>query len=302
MPLPLIAIGVGAAAIGIGGTAVAITMMGRAKSRYNERRERYEASYKPYRDFVKSVNADLWELHQRRVAASETLREAADFLVKAEVQDRSWNPKFGISREQFAELKGVIASLGNITASTVGAAAGGAAAGAGVAAGAYAAAAAFGTASTGAAISSLTGIAARNATLAWLGRGALAAGGMGMAGGVAMIANIVLAPLSIVPAVIMGLKARRQIRAIDAAIEKMRVSRADIRRHRAELTAVRSRASEVHKAVEETERALKDILRTASLDSIEEVHRVYLAAKALADLLELDSEPSQLPSPNGKGG
>ncbi len=45
----------------------------------------------------------------------------------------------------------------------------------------------FGTASTGVAISSLSGAAATNAALAWLGGGALAAGGGGMAVGSALL-------------------------------------------------------------------------------------------------------------------
>lgn len=46
----------------------------------------------------------------------------------------------------------------------------------------------FGVASTGTAISALSGAAATNATLAWLGGGALAAGGGGMAAGEAFLA------------------------------------------------------------------------------------------------------------------
>jgi hypothetical protein len=45
----------------------------------------------------------------------------------------------------------------------------------------------FGTASTGTAIVSLSGAAATNAALAWLGGGALAAGGAGMAAGEAVM-------------------------------------------------------------------------------------------------------------------
>lgn len=45
----------------------------------------------------------------------------------------------------------------------------------------------FGTASTGAAISSLAGAAASNAALAWLGGGALVAGGGGMSAGTALL-------------------------------------------------------------------------------------------------------------------
>jgi len=47
--------------------------------------------------------------------------------------------------------------------------------------------AAFGTASTGTAISGLSGAAATNATLAWLGGGSLAAGGGGVAAGAAVL-------------------------------------------------------------------------------------------------------------------
>ena len=46
----------------------------------------------------------------------------------------------------------------------------------------------FGTASTGTAISALSGVAATNAALAWLGGGTLAAGGGGMAAGHALLA------------------------------------------------------------------------------------------------------------------
>ena len=46
------------------------------------------------------------------------------------------------------------------------------------------------SASTGAAISGLTGVAATNATLAWLGGGALSAGGFGVAGGMAVLGGL----------------------------------------------------------------------------------------------------------------
>ncbi|TPR14257.1 hypothetical protein [Apilactobacillus timberlakei] len=48
----------------------------------------------------------------------------------------------------------------------------------------------LGTASTGAAISGLSGAAATNATLAWLGGGSIAAGGAGVAGGEAVLGAI----------------------------------------------------------------------------------------------------------------
>lgn len=52
----------------------------------------------------------------------------------------------------------------------------------------------FAAASTGTAIASLSGIAAQNATLAFLGGGALSVGGLGMAGGTLVLGGIALAP------------------------------------------------------------------------------------------------------------
>ena len=64
-----------------------------------------------------------------------------------------------------------------------------------VALGAWALVSAIGTASTGTAIGTLSGVAATNATLAWFGGGALAAGGAGMSGGMLVLGGIVAAPI-----------------------------------------------------------------------------------------------------------
>ena len=67
------------------------------------------------------------------------------------------------------------------------------------AAGAYGAVGLFATASTGTAIAGLSGAAATNATLAWLGGGSIAAGGGGMAAG-----TLVLGGLVAIPALVIG--------------------------------------------------------------------------------------------------
>ncbi len=63
---------------------------------------------------------------------------------------------------------------------------------------------AFATASTGTAISSLSGAAATNAVLAWLGGGSLAAGGGGMAAGAATLAAITTAATTSVAIIAVG--------------------------------------------------------------------------------------------------
>ena len=62
-------------------------------------------------------------------------------------------------------------------------------------------------ASTGTAISSLSGAAATNATLAFFGGGSLASGGLGMAGGTAVLGGLVAGPTLLVMGVIVGAKA-----------------------------------------------------------------------------------------------
>ncbi|WP_305419093.1 hypothetical protein [Photobacterium leiognathi] len=76
------------------------------------------------------------------------------------------------------------------------------------------------TASTGTAISTLSGAAATNATLAWLGGGSLAAGGMGMAGGTAVLGGIVAGPVLAVGGMMFASKA--EAAKIDAYSNKLK--------------------------------------------------------------------------------
>jgi hypothetical protein len=87
----------------------------------------------------------------------------------------------------------------------------GAAGGALVAFGAYSAAATFASASTGTAIASLSGIAAKNATLAFFGGGSLATGGLGIAGGTIVLGGIVAGPALLALGVIIGSKAGKSL-------------------------------------------------------------------------------------------
>lgn len=63
------------------------------------------------------------------------------------------------------------------------------------------------SASTGTAIAGLSGAAATNATLAWLGGGALSAGGFGIAGGTAVLGGIVAGPVLAIGGMMLASKA-----------------------------------------------------------------------------------------------
>ncbi|MFT4105526.1 MAG: hypothetical protein QM657_07195 [Lacrimispora sp.] len=73
--------------------------------------------------------------------------------------------------------------------------------------GTYGGVMALGTASTGTAIGTLSGVAATNATLAWLGGGAIAAGGGGMALGTLVLGGLLAGPALLIAGGLFGAKA-----------------------------------------------------------------------------------------------
>jgi len=115
--------------------------------------------------------------------------------------------KFHIDVSEFKELKSMVTFAGSIAGGTIAGTAGGAL----VAFGAYGAAQALAVASTGTAISALSGAAATNATLAFFGGGSLAAGGLGMAGGSAVLGGLVAGPALMVMGFVAGAAAKKNL-------------------------------------------------------------------------------------------
>lgn len=105
---------------------------------------------------------------------------------------------------------------------------GGAMAGALTAFGAYNGTMMFAAASTGTAISSLSGVAATNATLAWLGGGSLASGGMGMAGGALALNALAAGPGLLIAGWYMGSKATSKLNDAHGNIAKAKEFATDI--------------------------------------------------------------------------
>lgn len=85
-------------------------------------------------------------------------------------------------------------------------------AGGGLAAmGAVGATTTFAAASTGTTIATLSGIAAKNATLAFLGGGSLTAGGLGIAGGTLVLGGIALAPALAIGSLIFSSSTKKKL-------------------------------------------------------------------------------------------
>ena len=191
MPPFLIPIGVAVGAVGAaGGVAAVWRKMRRGRRRDEARSAASESRYRNYAGFARRTQRMLDRLQGQLLAAVETLRESADFLVSANVT---------ITPEQFDEIENVVASL----------------------------------------------------------RGVVARLGVSYA-------------------------------ASGAASAAPKIDEATIGKHRAELTAFREHAREMSETVGEAERALKDTLRRASPNSLEDVYNVAIAAKALAELLDTE--------------
>lgn len=97
--------------------------------------------------------------------------------------------------------------------------------GAALAFGAYNGTMLLATASTGTAISSLSGVAATNATLAWLGGGSLATGGFGMAGGMMVLGGIVAGPALAIFGHILGNKGEEALNNARSNLEQAKTIR-----------------------------------------------------------------------------
>lgn len=150
-------------------------------------------------------------------------RDNRDLVLKAiPKQELEKMDKFSISAVEF------LGTLG-----------GAGAVGAGAAFATYSGVMALGAASTGTAISALSGVAATNATLAALGGGSLAAGGLGMAGGMAVLSSVVAGPVIAIAgwaynshaekAYDAALKAEREAEEVFRKREKIKESHTDLR-------------------------------------------------------------------------
>lgn len=268
IPVALIAVGAitGGGGLALGGKGVwdlkkAQDEFSKSKGLYERRRKRSEVR-------VDLTNNRLEHLGgQQKRALTDVVLRMAEFMRRnskkikenerllVEGLDAELNAVPNMERLEFdaaAWIKAVVGSVGAGAATNIGV---------------TAAAAAFGTAGTGAAITGLTGIAAENAMLAFLGGGTLVAGGGGMALGAAALNAVVMGPALLIGGFVAKGQGEKQI----------------------------TRAKEFTKTVS-TEMASMDLF-DAGLDAIDSrVHELVsllaeLSARAKEALDELESEP-----------
>ncbi|WP_278183374.1 hypothetical protein [Vibrio misgurnus] len=169
----------------------------------------------------------------------------------------------------------------------------------------------LGTASTGTAIGTLSGAAATNATLAWLGGGSLAAGGYGMAGGMMVLGGVVAGPVLAVGGMIMASKAEAAKEDAYSNLDKARLASEQMKEAKVATSGIRLRFDEINKALRSLELRFQPLLQ--SLNELVESNTNYSAyseedrkgvmiaastAKVLKNLLEapiIDNEGTLTP-------
>lgn len=289
MPIPFIAIGLGAGVLSIGSTIHSTVKSRKWQKVYNESLKKCQATEFRTKKLADEFNQQAEQLDRLRIDGMETLREAAEFLKKAKVKQRDFEEVQAISDEtidHWHELHHeALKSLG-IGVTGIGAAAGAATA---ARAGLYAAAGIFGVASTGTRISTLSGAAAHSARMAWLGGGALSAGGAGMAGGAARLAlasNIVTVPIGIAAAAWGEWKAHQTKQKVEAKLEEFARAEAKMRQQSSVMKAGQLRIAELKTSITESRTALHNLLAKSEVGKVEDAHQVYKLATTLAELLE----------------
>ncbi len=225
------------------GTVVATTAFGVKKSvDAVKTSNRADNVNKEARDIIDESSRKTDAARKRSHDAIETLGKtkinALDNIVKPfieefrKVRNISFRNTDGLSelnklmldKNDVAELQKLTTVASSLASGTLA----GGSLGAVAAFGAYNGVMLLGTASTGTAIGTLSGAAATNATLAWLGGGSLAAGGLGVTGGMCVLGGVVAAPVLAVMGCVMNSKANRKL-------EEARENRAQAREYQEQM-------------------------------------------------------------------
>lgn len=304
--LPLVLLGLSAAAgatglaFGVKGAvdiATAQSQIDDAKKRYEKQRlvtsrtatlvNRFAQEYGQYQLHVKTVTFQRWVELMHQIRQNVAVREMQR-LVSVEVVIQEIKRDFGISLDAGNVLTGGVTAAGAAFAASQGT---------------IGLVGLFGAASTGTAISSLSGAAAWNATLAALGGGSLAAGGGGMALGAAVLGGITVAPALLIGGFVLAGEGEKALTEAQNFIAQVDVEISKLKALTAYFQLVKSRITELANLLITLNRKAIELMNEIESHvaqhgfSIERdshfIQSLLLIIKALADILRtpvLDKE------------
>lgn len=292
----LITAGVGVAA-GVDG----VSKMEEAKKLGNTAQKRYERKRQSIENTLQTTQDLAGEYGQLQIQVKlQTIGRFVAFIERIGQQTSQGDMKFlegleGVSLQQLQEYKTATFEAERFAAGGFTAVGAAYAAGQGT----VALVGLFGTASTGAAIGGLSGAAAWNATLAWLGGGSLAAGGGGMALGTLVLGGIAVGPALMIGGFVLGGQGEK-------ALTEARRYEAKANTEMAKLDAFEDFLGQIQRRITELKALLKD-LNNRAIEGLAELEskpfvrerdaakfqQVALLIKALAEIMKtpvLDNE------------
>ncbi|MGD9661116.1 MAG: hypothetical protein AB7U63_07570 [Porticoccaceae bacterium] len=244
MPLPLI---IGAAAITAGLYGAVKSASGaidhREAANINDSAESIvESANQKIENHRKRTNFTLEDYGQRKLRAFNGVIadfiETFEHIKNVELSENPEVDKLATGDFSSTTLKGLRQDYNALQDAGLGLGAGfgGSAA---LAFGAYNGTMLLATASTGTAISSLGGVAATNATLAWLGGGSLAAGGYGVAGGMMVLGGIVVGPALAIFGHVLGNKGEEALNKAKKNMEQAKTIKSQVELMGGKLNAIK---------------------------------------------------------------
>jgi hypothetical protein len=311
IPIILGAMAVGTAVVGTVKGAEGILRIKEAQKIGKEAQQRHEAAKVELENQFQTVQetAKLYGRRQQKVKTVTVARFIA-FLKKIN-QRGSTDLKFldgleGLSIEEIATYKATTIEAMKLAQGGIQAAVAGVAGGAG----ATSLATSVGVASTGTAISGLSGAAAWNATLAWLGGGSLAAGGGGMALGTLVLGGIAVGPALAVGGFAIGSQGEKALTEAREYVAQANVATAQLNESKKFLEQVCTRIQELDNLLinlnNQAISALNDLhvgeFNKSKVRDVDKLQRVFLLMKAISEVIKtpiLDSQGHLNPILNG---
>lgn len=160
----------------------------------------------------------------------------------------------------------------------------GALGGATLAFGAWGLAGVIGTASTGTAIGTLSGVAATNATLAWLGGGAVSAGGLGVTGGAAVLGGLAVIPAAVVAMYFGQNQAKQKLNEARNFRDNVEVFVAEINSYIAQLAEVNKGAQLLNEVIT----SLDSVVKTQNGKMKKAIHQTVGEVERLQNVLAFE--------------
>ncbi|RZT08800.1 hypothetical protein SAMN05216319_2784 [Duganella sp. CF402] len=250
MPLPLLLAG---AAILAGGYGVkkgidaksdfskADSLNSQARSVYREASDGLDAAREQAQNALMQLGKLKFSIYESKLIP---FVEAFSQIKDIDFQDEKLKEEFKLAGVSGSDLRAIERSaVGMQQVVTGGVTALGAGGLAGLAA--YGGVGTLATTAGGTAIGSLGGAAATNATLAWLGGGALSAGGFGMAGGAAVLGGIVAGPVLAVGGMMLASKAEEARHNASSNLNKARMAAEEMQTATVATGAIQKRFAEI---------------------------------------------------------